>query len=144
LLATGVAKRREVGANTSRRTLAAGYVRDNDLEVRNSNLVSGVVLFDAAARRRRRVEDPLPGATGDVVSVAFTPDGRTLAAGDGGGLVLWDVAVEAWLQVASKIANRNFTWDEWRLYFPDKPYRPTISELPIPPKVTSNNAVRSR
>jgi hypothetical protein len=27
-------------------------------------------------------------------------------------------------------AGRNLTWDEWRLYFPDKEYRKTCAEGP--------------
>ena len=54
----------------------------------------GVVLWDVATRRRL-AEDPLPVKEGNVESVAFSPDGKTLAAGYGGyvgGVVLWDVA----------------------------------------------------
>ena len=29
-------------------------------------------------------------------------------------------------RIAGRIANRNFSRDEWRQYFPDKPYRPTF------------------
>src|SRR5208337_1337952 len=54
-------------------------------------------------RRRRRdtvgrgraespAEDPLPVKEGNVEGVAFSPDGKTLAAGYGGGVILWDVA----------------------------------------------------
>ena len=48
-------------------------------------------------RGKRLVEEPLPVNEGDVRSVAFSPDGKTLAAGygdvgGGGGVVLWDVA----------------------------------------------------
>ena len=46
--------------------------------------------------RKRLAEEPLPVKEGDVQSVAFSPDGKTLAAGygggGGGGVVLWDVA----------------------------------------------------
>ena len=39
------------------------------------------------------VPPPLKAHTGRVTSLAFTPDGRTLAsAGEGGGLKLWHVA----------------------------------------------------
>ena len=52
------------------------------------------MLWDVATRKRLP-EDPLPVKEGDVNSVAFSPDGKTLAAGYGdgdGGVVLWDVA----------------------------------------------------
>ena len=51
-----------------------------------------MVLWDAA-RRTRLVAEPLPVAEGDVWSVAFSPDGKTLAAGyapAARGVVLWD------------------------------------------------------
>ena len=49
------------------------------------------------AGRQRLAEEPLAVKEGDVESVAFSPDGKTLAAGygaaaRGGGVVLWDVA----------------------------------------------------
>jgi WD40 repeat protein len=57
---------------------------------------SGVVLWDAAACKRLG-DEPLMVKEGYVVPVAFSPDGRTLAAGydtskGGGGVILWDVA----------------------------------------------------
>ena len=59
-----------------------------------------MVLWDVAARNRL-VDEPLPVKEGDVRSVAFSPDGKTIAAGygdgRGGGVVLWDVAARnAW------------------------------------------------
>jgi hypothetical protein len=94
------------------------------------------------------VDEPLPVEEGSVRSVAFSPGGKTLAAGFGrrgvGGVVLWDVDLQSWQRLAGQIANRNFTWDEWRQYFRGEPYRPTFHELPTPPEVTSNTAVRSQ
>ena len=59
----------------------------------------GVALWDVATRRRRRT-DPSPWRRGRFDSVAFSPDGKTLAAGydgsnshfGGGGVVLWGAA----------------------------------------------------
>ena len=95
------------------------------------------MLWDVAARKRL-VDEPLPVKEGGVRSVAFSPDGKTIAAGfhgDGGsGVVLWDVDLESWQRRAGQIANRNFTREEWREYFPDTPYRPTFPDLPVPPE----------
>ena len=57
------------------------------------------MLWDVAARKRL-ADDPLPVTEGGVTGVAFSPDGKTIAAGyggfgrdgAGGGVVLWDVA----------------------------------------------------
>jgi hypothetical protein len=125
---------RSVAFSPDGKTLAAGYG------------VGGVggggaVLWDVSARKRL-AEDPLPVREGDVWSVAFSPDGKTLAAGyggvvGGGGAVLWDVDLNSWQRLAGRIANRNFTRDEWRQYFPEEPYRPTFPDLPVSPEVAS-------
>ncbi|HMB03578.1 MAG TPA: hypothetical protein VKP69_07540, partial [Isosphaeraceae bacterium] len=91
-------------------------------------------VWDAAGRKRL-AEDPLAVKEGGVRSVAFSPDGKTLAAGGGGGVVLLDVDLKSWQTRAGQIANRNFTWDEWRQYFPDGPYRRTFCDLPDGPGV---------
>jgi len=100
---------RSVAFSSNGKTLAAGY--DSGYRPASGVSVSGVLLFDVA--RRRRLGVPLTGPEGVINSVAFSPDGRTLAAGyeeydsgDGrGGVVLWDVArrerlVDQWLAVA--------------------------------------------
>ncbi len=74
-----------VAFSPDRRTIAAGYAGG----------VGGVVLWDAAARKRL-VDAPLAVGEGPVRGVAFSPDGGTIAAGygvgGGGGVVLWDAA----------------------------------------------------
>jgi WD40 repeat protein len=68
------------------KTLAVGY-DSSDMEAR-------VLLWDVATRQRL-VGEPLPVEAGFVESMAFSPDGKTLAAGygyvSGGGVVLWDL-----------------------------------------------------
>ena len=53
-----------------------GWIRDS----RGIGSASGVVLWDLAARKRL-VDEPLSVKEGDVESVAFSPDGKTIAAG---------------------------------------------------------------
>ena len=77
-------------------TLAAGYAVHGEVRAVGTE-TGGVVLWDVAARTRM-AEGPLLVPEGQVADVAFSPDGRTLAAGFGrivgvvgaGGVVLWD------------------------------------------------------
>ena len=110
------------------KTIAAGYGGGG-----------GVVVWDVATRKRL-ADDPLTVKKGYVTGVAFSPDGKTIAAGHGavgGGVVLWDIDLESWQRIAGQIANRNFTRDEWRQFFPDEPYRATFPCLPVPPEIPS-------
>jgi WD40 repeat protein len=75
-------------------TITAGYDIDTDAVL--DIVGGGVVLWDVA-KRRRLVDEPLPVREGPVTSVAFSPDGETIAAGfEGGGVdggvVLWNAA----------------------------------------------------
>jgi WD40 repeat protein len=116
------------------RTIAAGYYVGGNPD---SGYVGGVVLWDAAACRRLG-DKPLPVKKGSVDSVAFSPDGKTIAAACVGGVMLWDVDLESWKRHAGQIANRNFTQKEWRDYFPETPYRAIFPDLPVLTDLTPN------
>jgi WD40 repeat protein len=76
--------------------------------------------------------EPLTGRTSFVLSVAFSPDGATLASGDGDRtIILWPLSPEAWIERACRIAGRNFTSSEWRRYFPpEELYHKTCEQWP--------------
>ena len=100
----------------------------------------GVVLWDVAARTRL-VKWPLAVTGTGGRGLAFSPDGKVLAAGDSGFFTssptvrLWDLDLGSWLRCAGEIANRNFTRAEWQQYFPGRPYSLTFPNLPMPPEV---------
>jgi WD40 repeat protein len=74
------------------KTLAAGYYR---FGVGDSKF--GVVLWDMSTRKRL-AEEPLPVKEGQVSSIAFSPDGKTLAAECSFSMVLWNVSTRERLQ----------------------------------------------
>jgi WD40 repeat protein len=116
------------------RTLAASYAGDDD---------GGVVLFDVQKFRRLQTK---PLATRNrtrtifsgIWSAPYSPDGKILAANFSDldrnvrNVVLLDASLRSWTHRACRIANRNLTWDEWRRYFPETPYRRTVRTLPWP------------
>jgi Tol biopolymer transport system component len=57
--------------------------------------------------------------------VGFSPDGRTLLTAttvDGVGQIdLWNLATEAWIEQARRIANRDLTEEERQHYLGDIP-----------------------
>ena len=82
----------------------------------------------------RLTEEPFATNGGHISSMAFSLDGKTVAAAYEAAVVLWNVDVESWKRIAGEIANLNFTGDESRQYLPDDGYHRTFSELPMPPR----------
>ena len=92
-----------------------------------------IILWDVESRQP--LGQPLEGHKDSVYSVAFSPDGKMLASGSWDNtIILWDVSLESWKDHACRIANRNFTPEEWRRYFGNKAYRKTCPNLPAPEK----------
>jgi hypothetical protein len=51
---------------------------------------------------------------------------------------LWPFQVEDLIDLARITVGRNFTAEEWKLYFPGEPYRKTFPDLPgLPPPKSS-------
>jgi WD40 repeat protein len=75
---------------------------------------------------------PLRAHRSKVKSLAFGRDGRFFlsAAGDGPA-TYWTVAVDDWSALASRMAGRNFTKDEWQRFVgSDTAYRRTFQQWP--------------
>jgi WD40 repeat protein len=66
-------------------------------------------------------------------AVAISPDNRWLVTGsDDGTARLWLLQVDDLIDLARITVERNFSADEWKLYFPGEKYRKTIPKLPGP------------
>jgi protease II len=68
-----------------------------------------------------------------VWKVAISPDNHWLVTvSDNATMRLWLFSVNDLIDSARAIAGRNFTADEWKLYFPGESYHKTFRDLPGP------------
>lgn len=88
-----------------------------------------ILLWDVETQQR--LGKPLRGHSGAVYSVRFSPDGKTLAAaGTDTRISLWDSSYESWRTRGCRIANRNLTKDEWRVYLTGEERHKTCLDIP--------------
>ena len=76
-----------------------------------------------------------------VTAVAISPDNRWVVTGSGDKTArLWLLQMKDLMHLARIMVGRNFSADEWRLYFPGEKYRKTFADLPGPDeRVTPKN-----
>ena len=66
-----------------------------------------------------------------VTAVAISPDSRWVVTGSSDKTArLWLLHMKDLMNLARITVGRNFSADEWRLYFPGEKYRKTFEELP--------------
>ena len=114
------------------RTFASGSCgrRDN----RGFCLQGKIILWDVETRQP--IGRPLIGHTGEVWSITFSPDGKTLVSGsDDNTIMLWDVDPKSWVARSCERVGRNFSREEWANYFPNEEYHATCPQWPLEPEV---------
>jgi WD40 repeat protein len=72
----------------------------------------------------------------------FTPNGRYLVSSDDvhdleGSLVLWDMRLKTWMELACAITGRSLTTAEWSQYLGGLPYGTTCPDAAPQEKVTA-------
>jgi WD40 repeat protein len=74
--------------------------------------------------------------------LSFEPNGQFLASyienfGETGkGISIWNLDPSFWIEVSCRRAGRNFTREEWKLYFPNETYRKTCEQWPLESEIT--------
>jgi WD40 repeat protein len=91
-----------------------------------------VILWDVTQPgSAEQLGQPLTGHIDTVFSIAFSPDGQTMATGSADKrVILWDMDPESWKAKACRKANRKMSEAEWRRFMGERPYRKTCPELP--------------
>jgi WD40 repeat protein len=88
-------------------------------------------LWDLSAKDPAANPVILRGHEDKVSAVAISPDNRWVVTGSGDRTArLWLLQVEALSDLARITIGRNFSADEWQLYFPGEEYRKTFPDLP--------------
>jgi WD40 repeat protein len=119
-----------VAFSSDGRILASAGIDGADKEVQ---------LWDVA--RRERLGQPLrwqTDGTSSATTVAFSPNGKSLASVSGDTTMLWDVNFESWISRLCAIANRNLSLSEWQRYV-----GPNIGYSKICPNLPPGDGVES-
>jgi WD40 repeat protein len=108
---------------------AIGFDRKEDGDMVSGGSDGRVCLWQTG-----RLEHPLTlgGPVSEVHSVALSPEGNRIAAGDAFGTVhVWDLGIEKVVDLACKAMRRNLTKEEWERFAGNNiPYQKTCPDLP--------------
>jgi hypothetical protein len=84
-------------------------------------------LWDLTAKDPAASSVALRGHAGEVGAVGISPDNHWLVTGSEDNTArLWPLQVTDLIDLARVTVGRNFSVDEWKLYFPDQPYHKTF------------------
>jgi WD40 repeat protein len=91
-------------------------------------------LWDLSAKDPAANPVVLRGHEGWVTAVAISPDNHWVVTGSylDNTTRLWLLKMKDLIDCARITVGRNFSADEWRLYFPGEKYRKTFFDLPGP------------
>ncbi len=103
-----------------------------------------ISLWDASSRRK--IGELLRGHRDPVRTLEFLPERKALVSGDGTDIVLWDLELDSWMDLGCEIANRNFSEQEWKMYFHGETFRPTCGPWApfVPARVVEPPKIETR
>ena len=98
----------------------------------SGSLDQTIILWDV--KNHQRIGS-FSGYPAPIESLVFSQDGNTLASSSI-DITLWDANEQLWAVASCQRAGRNFTRNEWNIYFPNEAYRPTCPNFPLEPAIT--------
>ena len=92
-------------------------------------------LYDIAARLQLgvglRFSPTIPSNNRSLRGLGLRPDGRQAAFDTPGGIAVWDLDPDHWMQAACELASRNLTREEWDTYIrASAAYHATCPQFP--------------
>jgi WD40 repeat protein len=120
---------------------AVGISQDNHWLVSGSE-VKSVRLWDLNAKDPAANPVVLGGHDGQVIAVAISPDNRWLVTGsDDKTARLWLLQVNDLMNLARITGGRNFSADEWRLYFSSEKSARPLTEIQAPKRAQRQKTI---